>query len=121
MKIQNMILALIVVCMVVPSAFADPNTAQSAAKKVSDEVVGAVTDQLVGKETVTTTEIEPATLPPGLAKKGKVPPGWAKKKSKVKKVVEKEPSLIEKWAERIFQKADPEKQQKAQELTTGSY
>ncbi|GEM_PF-2654783 len=87
------------------TGFAGQDAVQGAAKKVGDEIVDSVAKELVGKETVT-TEVKPATLPPGLAKKGKVPPGW-QNKSEVKVTKEKEPGLIEKWVSAIFKKAQP--------------
>lgn len=112
-----MFIALTLICSPV---FAGPGEGESPVKKVGNEIANAVTDELVGKETVkTTTETTttaPMNLPPGLAKKGKVPPGWAKKRAiqTREEVTEQKPSLIQKWVNIIFRKADQTAEKKVQ-------
>jgi hypothetical protein len=92
-------------------------TLDKSVDKVGSEVVKAVTDQLIGKDTtttvktVTTTSGVPAGTPPGLAKKGGVPPGLAKKgvttwspgSTQVVEVkTEQKESLIQKWVKSLF-------------------
>ena len=117
MKAKALFLFLTVFVFSHASAYADASQG-GAVQKIKNEVANAVTDELVGKETVTTTtttKTEPGSvsLPPGLAKKGKVPPGWAKKmegQEVTTTTTEKEPSLIQKWVKAIFSKAQSKEQ-----------
>jgi hypothetical protein len=81
---------------------------EKAGKRITDEAIEAVTDELVGKSSTTTTTA--TKVPPGLAKKGKTPPGLAKKGKtppgwqKTEKTTEKKEGLIRRFIGGLFNK-----------------
>ena len=64
----------------------------SAVEKVGDEIADSMADVLTGN---TSTPKTKSSLPPGLAKKDKVPPGW-------QKGVKKEDSPIKQFFKKLF-------------------
>ena len=93
----------------VPS-FAGPKAAQEGPKEVNasgriaNETMDAIADVLTGKESKAETT---KSLPPGLAKKGKTPPGWDKgRKTGWKTEAKKEEeSPIKKFVKSVFSQA----------------
>ena len=65
-----------------------PGALDKTGKKITDEVMDSVTDELIGKSSSKSSDFTPPGLekkgktPPGLAKKDKVPPGWQKSEKK---------------------------------------
>ena len=90
-------------------------TETSAAERVGNETADAIADVLTGKDTKKTTTTTGA-MPPGLAKKGKTPPGWDKGKktgwTKTEVVKEEGESPIHKFIKGLFA---PKNQQPAQQ------
>ncbi len=78
----------------------------TAAERVGNEAADAIADVLTGKETKKTTTTTTGAMPPGLAKKGKTPPGWDKGKktgwSKTTEVKEEGESPIHKFIKGLF-------------------
>ncbi len=78
---------------------------EKAEKKITDETVDAVVDELVGSESAPKgTGVPPGLAkkgktPPGLAKQGKTPPGWQKAEFGEP---EKKEGLIRRWVRNIF-------------------
>ena len=92
-----------------------PNAVEKAEKKIVDETVDAVVDELVGGESAPKgTGMPPGLakkegMPPGLAKKGKTPPGWEKAKFGEP---EKKEGLIRRWIRNVFGEGEKKEEKK---------
>ena len=129
---KKMLVLVLIVCFFAASAYAKPphavkNTAPAAttakptaAERIGDEAADTVVDILVGedepkttKTTKTVTSSKAKGTPPGLAKKGKTPPGWSKgnkkgwSETKVEEVevTEKKESPVRRFIKGLFNKA----------------
>ena len=77
-----------------------PSQKADAGDRIANEAADAVADVLTGKDTKKT---KTGQMPPGLAKKGKTPPGWEKgKKTGWEKEVPAEDSPIKKFFKNLF-------------------
>ena len=78
-----------------------PSQKASAGDRIANETADAVADVLTGKDS--TKKTTTGQMPPGLAKKGKTPPGWEKgKKTGWEKEVPAEDSPIKKFFKNLF-------------------
>ena len=87
----------------------NPGKTESAAERVGNEIADGVADVLTGdtssSKTTVTHSKSGSSLPPGLAKQGKVPPGHAKMgHTEVTTVKTKEDSPIKTFIKNLFGK-----------------
>lgn len=91
---------------------------EKAQKKVTDEAVDAVVDELVGHESAPKgTGVPPGLAkqgktPPGLEKQGKTPPGWQKAELGEP---EKKEGLIRRWIKGVFGGGEKKKEEEKKE------
>lgn len=97
---------LLFVCAFSVSVMAKPQkeSKASATERVGNEVADAVADVLTGDDSGKAAPSKGA-MPPGLAKKDKVPPGWSKgEKTGWDKASQEEESPIKRFFKNLFSK-----------------
>jgi hypothetical protein len=99
------VLMLLFVCVFSASAMAKPQkeSKPSATERVGDEVADAVADVLTGDDSGKAAPSK-GVVPPGLAKKDKVPPGWSKGEKTGWDKASQEESPIKRFFKNLFSK-----------------
>lgn len=85
--LRSVVAIFAIVCFLAVPAYAKPKgqgaqeQKQSAGERIGNETADAVADVLTGEDSKKTSSVKTKKgTPPGLSKKGKVPPGWNKGK-----------------------------------------
>ena len=117
MKLRKLLVFLMIFSLIAAPLYAKPNKGKgasasskkaSAGERIGNEFADSVADVLTGEDSKSTAKSKSKKVPPGLAKKGKTPPGWdkGKKTGWDKEEKEKKDSPIKSFVKGLFGQTD---------------